>query len=40
MAIGLMNYLYDQGISVPRDISVAGYGDMNVASIYRPTLQL
>lgn len=38
MAIGLMNYLYDQGISVPRDISVAGYGDMNVASIYRPTL--
>lgn len=38
MAIGLMNYLYDEGINVPEDISVAGYGDMNVASIYRPTL--
>lgn len=38
LAIGLMNYLYDNGINVPDDISVAGYGDLNVASIYRPTL--
>lgn len=38
LAIGLMNYLYDNGIDVPDDISVAGYGDLNVASIYRPTL--
>jgi len=38
LAIGLMNYLYDKGIKVPDDISVAGYGDINVASIYRPTL--
>lgn len=38
LAIGLMNYLHDNGIKVPEDISVAGYGDLNVASIYRPTL--
>lgn len=38
LAIGLMNYLYDNGINVPNDISVSGYGDINVASIYRPTL--
>ncbi|NLN15293.1 MAG: LacI family transcriptional regulator [Tissierellia bacterium] len=38
LAIGLMNYLYDNGVHVPDDISVAGYGDINVASIYRPTL--
>lgn len=38
LAIGLMNYLYDQGVNVPDEISVAGYGDISVASIYRPTL--
>ncbi len=38
LAIGLMNYFYDNNIKVPDDISVAGYGDINVASIYRPTL--
>lgn len=38
LAIGLMNYLHDNNINVPEDISVAGYGDLNVASIYRPTL--
>ena len=38
LAIGLMNYLYDQGINVPEEISIAGYGDISVASIYRPTL--
>ena len=38
LAIGLMNYLYDNDISVPEDLSIAGYGDINVASIYRPTL--
>ncbi len=38
LAIGLMNYLYDQEIYVPEHISVAGYGDISVASIYRPTL--
>lgn len=38
LAIGLMNYLNDVGIKVPDEISVAGYGDINVASIYRPSL--
>ena len=38
LAIGLLNYLYDNDINVPNDISVSGYGDLNVASIYRPTL--
>lgn len=38
LAIGLMNYLFDNGIKVPDDISVAGYGDLSVASILRPTL--
>lgn len=38
LAIGLMNYLYDNNINVPEDLSVVGYGDINVASIYRPTL--
>ena len=38
LAIGLMNYLYDNGINVPDEISIAGYGDISVASIYRPTL--
>ncbi|MBC8589533.1 LacI family DNA-binding transcriptional regulator [Wansuia hejianensis] len=38
LAIGLMNYFYDNDIKVPEDISVAGYGDISVAAIYRPTL--
>lgn len=38
IAIGLMNYFHDHNIKVPEDISVAGYGDISVASIYRPTL--
>lgn len=37
-AIGLMNYFYDNNIRVPKDISVAGYGDIKIASIYRPRL--
>ena len=38
IAIGLINYLYDNGIKVPEDISVVGYGDISIASIYRPKL--
>ena len=38
LAIGLMNYFYDNNIRVPDDISVSGFGDINVASIFRPTL--
>lgn len=37
-SIGLMNYFYDNNIRVPEDISVAGFGDIKIASIYRPRL--
>ncbi|MDO4662418.1 MAG: LacI family DNA-binding transcriptional regulator [Tissierellia bacterium] len=38
VSIGFINYCYDQKISVPEDLSVAGFGDMKLASIYRPKL--
>lgn len=38
IAIGLINYFYDNNIRVPDDISVVGYGDISLASIYRPTI--
>ncbi|OHW62477.1 catabolite control protein A [Andreesenia angusta] len=37
-AIGVLGYLYDNGIKVPEEISVTGFGDILIASIYRPTL--
>lgn len=38
IAIGFMNYCVDNDIKVPDDLSVAGFGDKSVASIYRPKL--
>lgn len=38
LAIGLINYCYDKGISVPNDLSVVGFGDRKISSIYRPSL--
>lgn len=38
IAIGLINYFYDNNIKVPDDVSVVGYGDISLASIYRPTI--
>lgn len=38
VSIGLINYLYDNNINVPEDISIVGYGDIGLSSIYRPTL--
>lgn len=38
LAIGLMNYCYDNEIRIPDDISISGFGDINIASIYRPKL--
>lgn len=38
LAIGLFNYCYDNNIKVPEDISICGYGDTKIASIYRPRL--
>lgn len=36
VAIGFMNYCVDNGVDVPEDISVTGFGNSNIASIYRP----
>lgn len=36
VAIGFINYCVDNNISVPDDLSVTGFGDSNIASIYRP----
>ena len=38
LAIGFISYCYDNGLKVPQDISVAGFGDDIIASIYRPAL--
>ncbi len=38
IAIGFMNYCVDHGIKVPDDLSVVGFGDNQIASIYRPKL--
>ncbi|MDO4594858.1 MAG: LacI family DNA-binding transcriptional regulator [Tissierellia bacterium] len=38
VSIGFINYCYDKDIKVPNDISVVGFGDSKVASIYRPKL--
>ncbi|SCG83106.1 LacI family transcriptional regulator [Proteiniborus sp. DW1] len=38
LAIGVLNYLYDNDFKVPEDISVAGYGDIKIASVFRPRL--
>lgn len=37
-AIGFLNYCYDNNFKVPDKISVAGFGDIPMTSIYRPTL--
>lgn len=38
LSIGVLSYLYDNNIKVPDQISVAGYGDVKTASIFRPRL--
>ncbi|WP_100065176.1 LacI family DNA-binding transcriptional regulator [Miniphocaeibacter massiliensis] len=38
LAVGFLNYCYDNNKRVPEDISVAGFGDIKVASLYRPRL--
>lgn len=38
VAIGFIDYCADNGIDVPKDISVVGFGDSTIASIYRPNL--
>ncbi len=38
LAIGLLNYCYDHNVKVPENISIAGFGDVPLASTYRPSL--
>ena len=38
MAIGFIDYCADNGIKVPDDLSVAGFGDSSIANIYGPNL--
>lgn len=38
MAIGAINALIDSGYKVPEDISVVGFNDTKLASLYRPKL--
>lgn len=38
MAIDAINCLIDNGYSVPEDVSVVGFNDVKLASIYRPNL--
>ncbi|WP_242847959.1 LacI family DNA-binding transcriptional regulator [Inediibacterium massiliense] len=38
MAVGAINCLFDHGYKVPDDISVVGFNDIKLASIYRPKL--
>lgn len=38
MAIGAINALVDNGYKVPEDVSVVGFNDIKLASIYRPRL--
>lgn len=38
LAIGLINYCYDIGKNVPEDLSIVGFGDTYLASIYKPAL--
>jgi DNA-binding LacI/PurR family transcriptional regulator len=38
MALGFMHNAYDHGVQIPRDISVVGFDDISMASIYSPSL--
>jgi len=38
IAIGALNYCYDNNIKTPEDISIVGFGDIQIASLIRPKL--
>lgn len=38
MAVGAMNAVFDAGLSVPKDISIVGYDDIELAGLVRPAL--
>ena len=37
-AIRIMNHVYDEKMSIPEQVSVVGFSDIEMASIYRPGL--
>jgi LacI family transcriptional regulator len=38
MAVGAMNALYDNGYKIPEDVSVVGFYDTKMSSLFRPKL--
>lgn len=38
IAVGIIKALYEKGISVPRDMSIIGYDDTEIASLFAPAL--
>lgn len=38
LAIGIMNYLLDNGVNVPEDVSVMGFGNIREGQVVRPQL--
>lgn len=38
MAVGVLNFLHDQGIQVPQEVSVMGFDNLEIASLARPML--
>jgi DNA-binding LacI/PurR family transcriptional regulator len=38
LAMGAMKFLLEKGISIPDDIAVAGFGDIDYSSIFHPSL--
>ncbi len=38
MAVGAMNALYDNGYRIPEDVSVVGFYDTKMSSLFRPKL--
>lgn len=38
MAVGVLNFLHDEGIRVPDDVSVMGFDNLEIASLTRPML--
>lgn len=38
IAIGVLHYCYENGISIPDDFSVTGFGDTEISRLFRPAL--
>lgn len=38
LAIGLINYCLENGIKVPKDLSIVGFGNTNIAADYTPSI--